>query len=77
MDNSLELPNEVVINGVKYQRVSDYSNDDATGLLRRIRGVAAETNTSLELAAWAIRLTAFGDVEPPTCLANHFSSSTL
>lgn len=55
--NNTELPNEIEVNGVKYRRVDDYLDDQATRLLRRVEGVAKAADVDLTQAAWAIAAT--------------------
>ena len=76
MDNSLELPNEIVINGATYRRY-DKHDDPACHLLSRIISVKTALNCSYDVAAWAVRCTSYQGSEfpaPPTELGSHFAS---
>jgi len=56
MEQAVELPDFVIINGARYERARDYSDDSATQLLKRIRGVSDATGAPWHLAAWAVLL---------------------
>lgn len=51
---STELPDEIEVNGIKYRRVDDYTDDRATRLLQRIEGVAKASGCGAAWAAWAV-----------------------
>lgn len=59
------MPDTLEINGIKYQRVADHTNDCATELLLRIKGVAKAANTDCAWAAWAIAFHASIDTGKP------------
>ena len=74
MDNSLELPNEIVINGATYRRLNT-QDDPAYHLLNRIISVKAALGCSYDVAAWAVRCTSYNGSEfpePPAELGSHF-----
>ncbi len=54
MNPTNELPEVIEVNGVIYRRETDYTEDPAAKLLKRITGVQAASVCNFSIAVWAI-----------------------